>query len=177
MPLRPDLPAIITRDVLLKDAETVRLGHAATYAEHKVREPGFGEQAPFIEPYLTARPRLARLFPWLIRQRRWLWVAERGGVLVGHLAARRMTAPGWAWVLVVEDLTVYEGFRGTGVGRALVTRAQLHARKNGATRTLATIWPGNAPSIAFFKALGYTLVPRDGPRPGVTLILAAEPKP
>jgi GNAT superfamily N-acetyltransferase len=80
------------------------------------------------------------------------------------------------------DLTVDPGFRGRGIGAAMLERAEEHVRACGATRVEA-FGPDHDPSRAFAEARGYavkarlrvscvdprTLPPAPSPPPGVEL--------
>jgi ribosomal protein S18 acetylase RimI-like enzyme len=69
----------------------------------------------------------------------------------------------------LEDLYVYEGARGTGLGRALVDAAFERARARGCRRIELDVNETNADAIAFYESLGFTTEPKP---PGRTLFVA-----
>jgi L-amino acid N-acyltransferase YncA len=92
---------------------------------------------------------------WLTGHR---WVGEVDGVVAGWAALSRVSArPCYAGV---AETSVYvgDGFRGLGVGRALVAR-QVEAADTAGLWTLTTaIFPENAASISLHHALGFRTV-------------------
>lgn len=58
---------------------------------------------------------------------------------------------------LLRSLAVAEGARGKGCGRALVARAERHAREQGATR----IYLLTTTAAKYFERLGYRPLPRD----------------
>jgi L-amino acid N-acyltransferase YncA/DNA-binding transcriptional ArsR family regulator len=91
--------------------------------------------------------------------RRWLpghrWVAEVGGAVAGWAAAQRVSGrPCYAGV---AETSVYvgDGFRGRGVGKALLHR-QVTEADTGDLWTLQTsVFPENRASIALHHSAGY----------------------
>ncbi|MCR4338948.1 MAG: GNAT family N-acetyltransferase [Gemmatimonadaceae bacterium] len=67
------------------------------------------------------------------------------------------------------SISVVQGARGAGIGRALLERTEAMAKKDlGVERLVALIRPENASSISAFERVGYVYV-RDEERMGVTL--------
>jgi len=61
--------------------------------------------------------------------------------------------------LWLEDLFVYPAQRGTGIGRALLTRLGGIARERGYGRFEWAVLDWNAPAIGFYEGLGATVMP------------------
>jgi len=56
---------------------------------------------------------------------------------------------------VIDSLAVKEGFRRSGVGRALMERAHQWARDKGVTQVELGVWEFNEGAMAFYEKLGY----------------------
>jgi L-amino acid N-acyltransferase YncA len=86
------------------------------------------------------------------------WVAEVDGVVAGWAALAPVSArPCYAGV-VETSVYVGDGFRGRGVGRALVAR-QIEAADAAGLWTITTaIFPENVASIALHHAFGFRTV-------------------
>jgi ribosomal protein S18 acetylase RimI-like enzyme len=86
----------------------------------------------------------------LDQERTLLLVAEAGGQLVGQL-----------WIEVaaygVADLgmLVADGWRGRGVGSALLAAALDWARQAGAHKVALQVWPHNQAAIALYQKFGF----------------------
>ncbi|HEX4858928.1 MAG TPA: GNAT family N-acetyltransferase [Usitatibacteraceae bacterium] len=61
--------------------------------------------------------------------------------------------------LYLEDLFVEPGFRGLGIGKALLRHLAALAERRGCGRFEWRVLDWNAPSIAFYKSLGATILP------------------
>ena len=59
---------------------------------------------------------------------------------------------------VVLSIAVEPGYRGQGLGRALLAYARERAEASGAESLRAHVWAHNVPSRAFFEAQGFTPV-------------------
>jgi GNAT superfamily N-acetyltransferase len=130
-----DVPLILQfiRDL----AEYERLSHKVIATEEKLRASLFGN------------PRFAEVI-----------VAEEDGAPVGfalffHNYSTFLAQPG----IYLEDLFVKPEARGRGYGKALLARLAQLARERGCGRVEWAVLDWNAPSIAFYKALG--AVPMD----------------
>src|SRR5690606_23205709 len=82
-------------------------------------------------------------------------VVERDGVIVG-IAIWFLTYSTWTgrhgiWL---EDLFVDDAQRGRGYGKALIASLAAVAVERGYSRLEWTVLDWNAPSIAFYRALG-----------------------
>ncbi len=88
------------------------------------------------------------------------WLAEDdddrlAGFLIGFISP---DDPGQAYVHMVGTSPNH---RRSGLGRELYDRFFVDAAEHGAHRVTAITWPGNQGSIAFHRALGFSIV--DGP--------------
>jgi ribosomal protein S18 acetylase RimI-like enzyme len=89
-----------------------------------------------------------------------LFVAETSAGLVGfvHVMVRE-TPPIPLFVprrfAIVDNLGVDPEFRQSGVGRALMARAQTWARRKGAASVELNVYEFNQPAIMFYEKLGY----------------------
>ena len=68
----------------------------------------------------------------------------------------------------LEDLYVYDGARGAGLGRALVDAAIDRAKARGCRRIELDVNETNTAALAFYESLGFTAEPKP---PGRTLFL------
>jgi amino-acid N-acetyltransferase len=79
-------------------------------------------------------------------------VAEADGKVVGCCALHII----WQDLAEIKSLAVYDGFKGTGIGRSLVTEALRQAGELGLKRVFAlTLEP------AFFQKMGFELIDTD----------------
>jgi ribosomal protein S18 acetylase RimI-like enzyme len=77
-------------------------------------------------------------------------VAEAGGVPVGQLGLR--LAP---YGVADLGMAVVAGWRGRGVGTALLAEAVARARKAGAHKLALQVWPHNAAALALYERFGF----------------------
>ena len=142
------------------DGLTVRAAEAADlgtireiYADEVETGIATFEEVPPDLPEMTQRWQglAAAGLPWL--------VAERAGVVVGYAYAGRYHARS-AYRFVVEDsVYIARAARGTGVGRALLTRLLAECEARGLRQMVAVIGnSGNAGSIALHRSLGFAEV-------------------
>lgn len=94
-----------------------------------------------------------------------LFVAEAGGQIAGYVHVVVRNTPDIPIVVprrlaLVENICVREGVRRTGIGRALMNRAQTWARAQGASEIELTVYEFNEPARAFYQGLGYETVSR-----------------
>ena len=101
---------------------------------------------------------MAELLPrlWLQHFTGTSWLAETddgrlAGFLVGFLSPDH---PDTAYCHMVAT---NPNLRGRGLGRQLYERFFADARADRRTRVVAITWPGNRPSLAFHRALGFEL--------------------
>jgi GNAT superfamily N-acetyltransferase len=99
------------------------------------------------------RARLARL---LAREGSRVFVAERGGEVLGVLGLDRMAVlTSLSDVAMIIALVVTERERRSGVGRLLVARAEDEARAWGCGRIMVTSAERRADAHTFYQRLGY----------------------
>jgi L-amino acid N-acyltransferase YncA len=105
--------------------------------------------------------------PWFQEhtpERRPLWVAERGGTVLGWLSFQSFYGrPAYAATAEVSVYVSGDAQRG-GVGRRLLARAVEHAPGLGLTTLVAFVFGHNEPSLRLFEAHGFA---RWGHLPGV----------
>ncbi|HWC41750.1 MAG TPA: GNAT family protein [Actinomycetota bacterium] len=77
-------------------------------------------------------------------------VAEAGGEAVGQLGLRLAS-----YGVADLGMTVAAGWRGRGVGTALLTEAVDQARKAGAHKLALQVWPHNAAALALYERFGF----------------------
>jgi RimJ/RimL family protein N-acetyltransferase len=102
------------------------------------------------EPPVDRERRRRRLAELLERSHRLLLVAEAGGRPVGELW---MELAGYG----VADLgmLVAAGWRGRGVGGALLAAGLDWARRAGAHKVALQVWPHNQAAIALYRKFGF----------------------
>jgi aminoglycoside 6'-N-acetyltransferase I len=92
-----------------------------------------------------------------------VFVAEWEGQIVGFLElGYRQYAPGCSSspVPFIEGLYVEPGVRKQGIGRALVSAAETHARREGHLEIASDSELDNDDGVATHKALGYSVIER-----------------
>ncbi len=125
-----DVPLILT---FIKElAEYERLSHVVVATEESLRRWLFGEQ-------LVAE----------------VLIAEHGGEAAGfalffHNFSTFLGKPG----IYLEDIYVRPGFRGRGMGKAMLARLARLARERCCGRLEWSVLDWNAPAIAFYRSLG-----------------------
>ncbi len=87
-------------------------------------------------------------------------LAERAGRLIGFAQCTRATTHGLldtpaAQAVELDRLYVQRPFLATGVGSALLRRAEADATAAGAAVLWLTAWVGNARALRFYAARGY----------------------
>ncbi|HJW75931.1 MAG TPA: GNAT family N-acetyltransferase [Thermoleophilia bacterium] len=91
-----------------------------------------------------------------------LLLAEVGGELAGNLGLHRDPHPCSAHVTTV-GMSVAGGWRGLGVGSALLEVAGDWAQRHGCRRITLSVFPHNTAAIRFYEARGFA---REGLRRG-----------
>ncbi|KRW94484.1 GNAT family N-acetyltransferase [Paracoccus sp. MKU1] len=87
-------------------------------------------------------------------------VAERAGAVLG-LASYDQFRGGNGYAHCMEHTVILSpAARGRGLGRALMTAIEDHARARGAHSMIAAVSGENAAGIAFHRAIGYVAVGR-----------------
>jgi ribosomal protein S18 acetylase RimI-like enzyme len=119
------------------------------------------EQCPHIfqKPPGPVRER-AYILDLLADEDHGLFVAETGGRVAGFLHVIAHDTPpipilAPRRLAMVDNLAVRRDLRRTGIGRALMDRAQQWAREQGATELELNVFEFNAGAIAFYRSLGY----------------------
>ena len=95
------------------------------------------------------------------------FIASRGGEAAGCIGLRALPTPGDG---EMKRLYVRSGFRGYGIGRALVERTMAAAREIGYRLLLFDTWPPRMPEAqALYESYGCEEIPPyyDNPVPGV----------
>ncbi len=88
------------------------------------------------------------------------FVARSGGRVTGFATAFQFrSGPGYVHTLE-HSIHVADDAKGRGLGRALLTRLEDHARTAGTHSLIAAISGENADGIAFHATLGYTRIAR-----------------
>jgi RimJ/RimL family protein N-acetyltransferase len=102
------------------------------------------------EPPVDRDRRRRRLAETLDQDREVVLVAEAGGRIIGQLG---MDLAGYG----VADLgmLVSEGWRGRGVGSALLRAGIEWARGAGAHKVALQVWPHNAAALALYEKFGF----------------------
>lgn len=102
------------------------------------------------EPPVDRDRRRRRLAETLDQEREVVLVAEAGGRIIGQLG---MDLAGYG----VADLgmLVSEGWRGRGVGSALLRAGIEWAREAGAHKVALQVWPHNAAALALYEKFGF----------------------
>jgi len=77
-------------------------------------------------------------------------VAEAGGELVGQLGLHLAR-----YGVADLGMLVAEGWRGRGVGAALLAEAVDRARKAGAHKIALQVWPHNTAALALYERFGF----------------------
>ena len=87
-----------------------------------------------------------------------LWGIKPAGVLAGYVSVYHLGAE-----LEIINIAVNPNQRRQGVGGALLRHVRAEARASSAERIILEVRRGNAPAIALYISLGFTL---SGTRPG-----------
>ncbi len=100
---------------------------------------------------------LARLPALLARSAHYSgWLAQTEGISIGLLNAFEGVSTFKARPLLnVHDIVVSARFRGQGVGRALLARAQDHARSRGCCKLTLEVLEGNERAIGLYRTMGF----------------------
>jgi ribosomal protein S18 acetylase RimI-like enzyme len=99
-----------------------------------------------------------------------LFVAELEGQLVGFVNVLVRDAPPISLFVprrlaIVDNLAVSGSFRRTGIGRALMQKAERWAAARGASALELNVYEFNREATAFYRALGYEPLSRRMSRP------------
>lgn len=100
-----------------------------------------------------------------------VFVAETAAGVVGGLILRLGDTA------KIENIAVAPDGSGRGIGRALMTRAEMAARQAGYDRLTLATHAGLTETLRFYARLGWAETGRDGDRVFLTRPLAAAPEP
>ncbi len=90
------------------------------------------------------------------RHRAVVWLAERGGALVGWCEVGRLYPERLQHVALVT-VAVAAGERRRGVGSALMAQAEAWAREQGVRKLSLHVRAGNAGALALYQRCGYVV--------------------
>jgi RimJ/RimL family protein N-acetyltransferase len=137
----PERPAVTVREATISDADTL----VAMLAEVAAEGRWIGTEAP-----VDLQRRRQRMVREIEGSDVIVLVAEAGGTPVGQLGLQ-LTGYGVAEL----GMAVAAGFRGRGIGSALLAEAVERARKAGAHKLSLQVWPHNAAAIALYERFGF----------------------
>lgn len=108
----------------------------------------------------VARRYLAHMFSRCAETEGRVFVADEGGRAVGFVCVwaklrPRMIEEKEYEYAYVSDLVVLPGHRGRGLGRALLERAESHARARGAKILRIGVLARNEPARGLYRSLGF----------------------
>jgi ribosomal protein S18 acetylase RimI-like enzyme len=94
-----------------------------------------------------------------------LWVAQVDEAVIGVVLVKEMTSPDdpifcqrkYAYV---DEVVVAERFRGRGIGRLLMERAEQWAMERGLGEIELNVWEANQSAIGFYEGLSYETIRR-----------------
>jgi Acetyltransferases len=94
-----------------------------------------------------------------------IYAAESQGTIIGTLHAYIRETPDINVLVhrvygVIDDFIVKDGFRGQGVGRALMDTAHSWFIENGVSQVDLNVWEFNGKAIDFYEKAGYTTISR-----------------
>jgi ribosomal protein S18 acetylase RimI-like enzyme len=134
-------PAITVREATLADVDAI----VAMLVEVAGEGRWIGTEAP-----VDTERRRRRMADDVEGDDAIVLVAEAGGTPVGQLGLR--LAP---YGVADLGMAVAAGWRGRGVGTALLAEAVARARKAGAHKIALQVWPHNAAALALYERFGF----------------------
>jgi RimJ/RimL family protein N-acetyltransferase len=137
----PERPAVTVREATVSDADTL----VAMLAEVAAEGRWIGTEAP-----VDVERRRRRMAADVDAEDAVVLVAEAGGVPVGQLGLH--LAP---YGVADLGMLVAAGWRGRGVGTALLDEAVRQAREAGAHKIALQVWPHNTAAIALYERFGF----------------------
>ncbi len=113
-----------------------------------------------VEGRAVARRYLAYMFSRCAETEGRVFVAEEGGRAVGIVSVRSRVRPRMIEekeyeYAYVSDLVVLAAYRGRGLGRALLERAEGHARSCGAKILRIGVLARNEPARGLYRSFGF----------------------
>ena len=134
-------PPVIVRPATLGDVDAL----VALVAEVAGEGRWIATEAP-----VDVEQRRRRMVEDVEREEAIVLVAEAGGVPVGQLGLH--LAP---YGVADLGMLVAAGWRGRGVGTALLDEAVRQAREAGAHKIALQVWPHNTAAIALYERFGF----------------------
>jgi ribosomal protein S18 acetylase RimI-like enzyme len=137
----PEAPAITVREATLADVDAV----VAILVEVAGEGRWIGTEAP-----VDVERRRRRMIEDVEGDHAIVLVAEAGGTPVGQLGLH--LAP---YGVADLGMAVAAGWRGRGVGAALLAEAVERAGEAGAHKIALQVWPHNAAALALYERFGF----------------------
>ena len=137
----PARPAVTVREATLADVDALVDLLVAVAGEGR----WIGTEAP-----VDVERRRRRMVEDVERDDAIVLVAEDGGATVGELGLRLA-----GYGVAELGMAVAAGWRGRGVGSALLTDGIDRARAAGAHKVALQVWPHNAAAIALYERFGF----------------------
>ena len=129
----------------------------ACFVELQAWEQGFEPGLP--APEDAADPYLAEIFRNCAESSGRIFLAEIDGASVGFVCVLAKALPsaddGIEPHAYISDLIVRAAYRGRGIGRALMMRAESFARESGAGKLMVGVLVRNERTHAFYRAGGF----------------------
>jgi len=138
---RPQGPAVVVREATPADVDAV----VGILVDVAGEGRWIGTEAP-----VDVERRRRRMAEDVAADDAIVLVAEAGGEPVGQLGLR--LAP---YGVADLGMAVAAGWRGRGVGTALLAEAVERARKAGAHKLALQVWPHNAAALALYERFGF----------------------
>jgi ribosomal protein S18 acetylase RimI-like enzyme len=162
--------SVIIREARLGDEQRLAAVGAATFLEsYAGMLPGDD-----ILTHCAVQHSASRYEDWLIGGEARIWLAEaaEGRAPVGFLvmAPPDLPIPGLTdGDVEIRRIYVLHRFHGDKIGWSLMKTALDAARRTGKTRALVGVYGKNAPAIAFYKRVGFTVIGERQFQVGATL--------
>jgi L-phenylalanine/L-methionine N-acetyltransferase len=144
--------SVTVREATPSDAAAL-LAHLKALAA----EPGINVPLAPDEITTTLEQEKALLADIAASERAIMLVAEAEGALVGELSVKAISTRRAVRHVATLGMSVRAGWRGKGVGRALMTEAIAWAETAGITRIELYVYARNAPAIALYEKLGFAI--------------------
>jgi RimJ/RimL family protein N-acetyltransferase len=139
--MRPTATEVVVRPAREPDLDAI----VELFAEVAAEGRWIGSEAP-----LDRDRRRRRLAETLVSQDAVMLVAEAGGRIVGELGMELAR-----YGVAELGMLVADGWRGRGVGSALLREGIAWARGAGAHKVALQVWPHNAAAIALYEKFGF----------------------
>jgi RimJ/RimL family protein N-acetyltransferase len=139
--MRPTATQVVVRPAREPELDAI----VELFAEVAAEGRWIGSEAP-----LDRDRRRRRLAETLVSQDAVMLVAEAGGRIVGELGMELAR-----YGVAELGMLVADGWRGRGVGSALLREGIAWARGAGAHKVALQVWPHNAAAIALYEKFGF----------------------